>query len=113
MMRPMRIRLESVSVSDLDEALAFYADVLGFVKKTDIPMGDTRWVTVVSPEEPDGTELVLEPNAEHPATKVYKKAIYDEGIPWTAFQVDDIESEYARLRDLGRLVSFAAPAVRQ
>ena len=67
-------------------------------------MGETRFVTVVSPEEPEGTELLLEPNGEHSATKVYKKALYDEGIPLAAFQVDDIASEYTRLQELG--VSF-------
>ena len=97
----MKIKLESVYISDLDKALSFYTDVLGFVKKRDIPMGDTRFVTVVSPEEPDGTELLLEPNGEHPPTKAYKKAIYEEGLPLTAFLVDDIESEYARLREAG------------
>jgi len=97
----MKIKLESVYISDLDKALSFYTDVLGFVKKRDIPMGDTRFVTVVSPEEPDGTELLLEPNGEHPATKAYKKALYEEGLPLTAFLVDDIESEYARLRESG------------
>ncbi len=100
----MKIKLESVYISDLDKALAFYVDVLGFVKKRDIPMGDTRYVTVVSPDEPDGTELLLEPNGEHPATRAYKRAIYDEGVPLTAFLVDSVESEYARLKARG--VSF-------
>jgi len=106
----MKIKLESVFISDLDKALSFYTDVLGFIKKRDIPMGDTRYVTVVSPEEPDGTELLLEPNGEHPATKVYKKALYDEGIPLTAFLVEDIESECARLKGLG--VSFQSEPER-
>lgn len=97
----MRIKLESVFITDIDQALAFYTNVLGFVKKQDIPMGDTRFVTVVSPEEPDGTELILEPNGEHPPTKVYKKALYDEGIPLTAFEVEDIEAEFARLKGEG------------
>ncbi|MBC8243458.1 MAG: VOC family protein [Verrucomicrobia bacterium] len=100
----MRIKLESVFVTDLDHALAFYTGVLGFEKKRDIPMGDTRFVTVVSPDEPDGTELLLEPNGEHPATKTFKKALYKEGIPLTAFLVDDIQAEYARLQEKG--VSF-------
>ena len=103
----MKIKLESVYISDLDKALAFYTNVLGFVKKRDIPMGDTRFVTVVSPDEPHGAELLLEPNGEHPATKTYKQALYGEGLPLTAFAVDDIESEYARLQNLG--VSFRAP----
>lgn len=99
----MRIRLESVYISDsdLDRALAFYTDVLGFVKKKDIPMGGTRLVTVVSPEEPEGSELMLEPNGEHPATKAYKKALYEEGIPLTAFEVDDVGREYERLKQQG------------
>lgn len=106
----MRIRLESVYVSDLDKALAFYTDVLGFVKRRDIPMGDTRFVTVVSPEERDGTELILEPCGEHPATKTFKQAIYAEGIPLTAFLVDDLAREYARLTALG--VRFRGPPKR-
>jgi catechol 2,3-dioxygenase-like lactoylglutathione lyase family enzyme len=97
----MKIRLESVFVSDLDGALAFYTNVLGFVKKRDIPMGETRYVTVVSPDEPDGTELLLEPNGEHPPTKAFKQALYEEGIPLTAFLVDDIAEEYRRLTELG------------
>jgi len=97
----MKIKLESVFVTDLDKALAFYTDKLGFVKKQDIPMGDTRLVTVVSPEDPNGTELMLEPNGEHPATKAFKTALYEEGIPLTAFWVEDIEAEYKRLKDLG------------
>ena len=96
----VRIKLESVFVTDLDKALAFYTGKLGFVKKQDIPMGDTRFVTVVSPEEPNGTELMLEPNGDHPATKVFKKALYEEGIPLTAFWVEDIEAEYNRLKAL-------------
>ena len=100
----MKIKLESVFISDLDQAIAFYTDILGFVKKRDIPMGETRYVTVVSPEEPDGTELILEPNGEHPPTKAFKKSLYEEGIPLTAFQVDDIALEYSRLTELG--VSF-------
>lgn len=104
----MKIKLESISVSDLDRALAFYTDVLGFVKKQDLPASETgagaRFVTVVSPEEPDGTELLLEPSGEHAATKAYKKALFEEGIPFTAFLVDDIDSEYALLKSRG--VSF-------
>ena len=97
----VRIKLESVFVTDLDKALAFYTGKLGFVKKQDIPMGDTRFVTVVSPEEPNGTELMLEPNGEHPATKAFKTALYKEGIPLTAFWVEDIQAEYKRLKELG------------
>jgi len=97
----MKIKLESVFVTDLDAALAFYTGKLGFVKNKDIPMGDTRFVTVVSPEEPDGTELMLEPNGEHPATKAFKAVLYAEGLPLTAFQVDDIQAEYKRLQTAG------------
>ena len=103
---PMKIKLESVSISDVDKALAFYVEVLGFVKKRDMPLGDARLVTVVSADEPDGAELLLEPNGEHPATRTYKRALYDEGIPLTAFLVDNVESEYARLKAQG--VSFRA-----
>ena len=107
----MKIRLESVFISDIDKALAFYTDVLGFIKKKDIPMGETRFVTVVSPDEPDATELMLEPCGEHPATKTFKEAIYNEGIPLTAFLVDDIEEEYRRLKERG--VEFRSPPARQ
>lgn len=98
----MRIRLESVPVTDQDHALRFYTEKLGFVKKHDIPMGHgARYITVVSPEEPDAAELMLEPNGEHPATKAYKQALYAEGIPQTAFEVDDCGAEYKRLKGLG------------
>ena len=107
----MKIRLEIVPISDIVKALAFYTDVLGFIKKQDIPMGETRFVTVVSPDEPDATELMLEPCGEHPATKVFKKAIYDEGLPQTAFLVDDIAAEYQRLTELG--VVFRSAPQRQ
>lgn len=92
----MRIRLNSVLVDDQDKALAFYTDKLGFVKKTDIPMGEHRWITVVSPEERDGTELVLEPLGFEPA-RDYQRALYQAGIPLTAFQVDDVDAEHKRL----------------
>ncbi|MDJ0521749.1 MAG: VOC family protein [Planctomycetota bacterium] len=98
----MRIRLESVFVTDQDHALSFYTEKLGFVKKRDIPMGHgARFLTVVSPEEPDGTELMLEPNGEHAATKAFKEALYAEGLPLTAFLVDDCRAEYERLVELG------------
>jgi catechol 2,3-dioxygenase-like lactoylglutathione lyase family enzyme len=89
-----------VLVENQDEALAFYTGVLGFVKKTDVPAGAFRWLTVVSPDEPEGVELVLEPNA-NPAAKTYQKGIFEQGIPLTAFAVDDIRKEYARLRARG------------
>lgn len=96
----MRINLTSVLVDDQDKALKFYTEVLGFVKKTEIPMGDTRWLTVVSPEDLDGVELVLEPDA-HPAAKPFKKALMEDGIPFTSFAVDDVHKEYERLRSAG------------
>jgi len=96
----MRINLTSVLVDDQDKALRFYTDVLGFVKKTEIPLGESRWLTVVSPDDPDGTELVLEPDA-HPAAKSFKGALAIDGIPYTSFAVDDVAAEFARLGQLG------------
>jgi catechol 2,3-dioxygenase-like lactoylglutathione lyase family enzyme len=96
----MKITLTSVLVDDQDKALAFYTDVLGFRKKTDIPLGEHRWLTVVSPDAPDGVELVLEPD-EHPAAKPFKAALVEDGIPFTSFGVDDVQREYERLRGLG------------
>ena len=96
----MKIKLSSVFVDDQDKALKFYTEVLGFVKKTDIPVGQFKWLTVVSPEEPDGTELLLEPS-DNPAAKTFKKAIFEQGIPLTAFAVEDIQAEYERLKRLG------------
>ena len=97
----MKIKLTSVSIDDYDKALKFYTDVMGFVKKRDIPLGaGARWLTVVSAQEPDGTELLLEPNADYPAMKALKEALVKDGIPFTAFQVDDIQKEYARLKKL-------------
>jgi catechol 2,3-dioxygenase-like lactoylglutathione lyase family enzyme len=96
----MKIGLTSVLVDDQDKALRFYTDVLGFRKKTEIPMGEHRWLTVVSPEAPDGVELVLEPDA-HPAARPFKDALVADGIPYTAFFVDDLAAEFERLRDLG------------
>ncbi|MFZ4664008.1 MAG: VOC family protein [Caldilineaceae bacterium] len=98
----MKIKLTSVSIADYDKALHFYTDILGFVKKHDMPLGDgARWITVVSPEEPNGTELLLEPNADYPAMKALKAALVEDGIPFTAFQVQDIHAEYERLQKLG------------
>ena len=96
----MKITLTSVLVDDQAKALAFYTDVLGFEKKTDVPMGEHRWLTVVSPDAPDGVELVLEPD-EHPAAKPFKAALVEDGIPFTSFGVDDVQREYERLRGLG------------
>ena len=98
----MKIKLSSVSIDDYDKALNFYTDVLGFLKKRDIPLGaGARWITVVSPEEPDGTELLLEPNAEYPAMKALKESLAKDGIPFTAFQVGSVQQEYERMKDLG------------
>ncbi|MFJ4963331.1 Glyoxalase/Bleomycin resistance protein/Dioxygenase superfamily protein [Streptomyces sp. ADI96-02] len=96
----MRIHLSSVFVDDQDKALRFYTDVLGFVKKTEVPLGADRWLTVVSPEDPDGTELLLEPDG-HPAVKPYKTALVQDGIPATSFAVDDVPAEFERLSGLG------------
>lgn len=95
----MRIHLTSVLVDDQDRALRFYTEVLGFVKKTEVPLGEHRWLTVVSPEDPEGTELVLEPDS-HPAARPFKEALLADGIPFTSFAVDDVESEFKRLRGL-------------
>jgi len=97
----MKISLCSISVSDQSHALEFYTEKLGFIKKTDIPMGDARWLTVTSAKDPDGPELVLEPNAEYPAMKALKESLVKDGIPFTAFEVDDIDAEFRRLTDLG------------
>lgn len=96
----MKIVLTSVYVDDQEKALDFYTDVLGFEKKQDVPMGDHRWLTVVSPESPDGPELVLEPDG-HPAARPFKEALMEDGIPFTSFGVEDVSSEYERLTDRG------------
>ncbi|MEU1820413.1 VOC family protein [Streptomyces roseifaciens] len=96
----MKIHLSSVFVDDQEKALRFYTDVLGFVKKHDIPLGADRWLTVVSPEDPDGTELLLEPSG-HPAVQPYKTALVQDGIPVTSFAVDDVQAEFERMRELG------------
>jgi catechol 2,3-dioxygenase-like lactoylglutathione lyase family enzyme len=96
----MRIVITSVLVDDQDKALRFYTEILGFVKKTEIPMGDHRWLTVVSPQDPDGTELLLEPDS-HPAVSPFKEALAADGIPFTSFAVDDVHAEATRLRALG------------
>jgi glyoxylase I family protein len=96
----LKISLSSLLVDDQARALAFYTDVLGFVKKTDFPVGEFRWLTVVSLAAPEGVELVLEPNA-NPAAKAFQAAMFNEGIPLTAFEVDDIQAEFARLKAAG------------
>ncbi len=101
----MKITLTSVFVDDQDKALRFYTEVLGFIKKTDTPVGKYRWLTVVSPEGPSDVELLLEPNA-HPAAKSYQEAIFADGICCTSFTVDDIQSECERLKKLGVVFSM-------
>jgi catechol 2,3-dioxygenase-like lactoylglutathione lyase family enzyme len=96
----MRITVTSVFVDDQERALRFYTDVLGFVKKADIPLGEARWLTVVSPDDPDGTELLLEPS-DHPAVGPFKEALVADGIPATSFAVDDVHAEHRRLSAAG------------
>ena len=96
----MRIHLASIFVDDHDKALRFYTEILGFEKKEEVPIGEHRWLTVVSPGEPNGTELVLEPDA-HPAVKPFKDALVEDAIPFTSFAVESVEAEYERLRSLG------------
>jgi len=102
----VRINLASVLVDDQQKALRFYTEVLGFVKKNDVPLGEHSWLTVVSPEAPDGVELVLEPG-DHPAVAPFKEALVADGIPFTSFAVDDVHTEYERLTALG--VTFTQP----
>lgn len=104
----MRVYVTSVFVDDQQKALDFYTNVLGFQKKNDIPMGEARWLTVVSPEDPDGTELLLEPSG-HPAVGPFKEALVNDGIPFTSFMVQDVQAEFERLSDLG--VSFTQEPV--
>lgn len=96
----MKIQLNSVMVDDQDKALKFYTKVLGFVKKRDIPLGEARWLTVVSPEGPETIELLLEPNS-NPAARTFQQAIFEQGIPLTAFAVDNIQEEYEGMKKLG------------
>lgn len=104
----MRINLTSVFVDDQERALRFYTEVLGFAAKHDVPLGEDRWITVVSPEDPEGTELLLEPSG-HPAVPPYKAALVADGIPAASFAVDDVRAEHARLTGLG--VRFTQPPV--
>ena len=105
----MRIKLTSLMVDDQSKALSFYTDVLGFQKKHDIPVGEYRWITVVSPEGPDDLELALEPNA-NPAGKAFQEAMFGQGIPVAAFETADLAGDYARLR--GRNVAFTREPTR-
>ena len=102
----MKIVVTSVLVDDQDKALRFYTDVLGFEKKQDVSLGEFRWLTVVSPQDPNGTELLLEPDA-HPAAKPFKNALVHDGIPYTSFGVDDVKADFERLS--GRGVRFTQP----
>lgn len=104
----MRIVLSSIFVDDQEKALAFYTTKLGFVKKADIPLGAARWLTVVAPGEPNGTELLLEPDS-HPAVGPFKTALVQDGIPFTSFGVEDVSAEYKRLSSAG--VTFTQPPV--
>ena len=104
----MKIVVTSVLVDDQEKALRFYVDVLGFIKRTDVPMGQFRWLTVVSSEDPDGVELLLEPD-QHPAARPFKRALVDDGIPFTSFGVEDVKAEYDRLLKAG--VHFTQPPV--
>jgi len=102
----MKIVLTSVFVDDQEKALQFYTNVLGFVKKAEVPLGQHRWLTVVSPDDPNGTELLLEPD-EHPAVGPFKRALAEDGIPVASFAVPDVRAEYDRLRAAG--VQFTQP----
>ena len=104
----MKIVVTSVLVDDQEKALRFYTDVLGFIKKNDIPMGQFRWLTVVSPGDANGVELLLEPD-QHPAAKPFKRALVEDGIPFTSFGVEDVQAEYDRLLKAG--VHFTQPPV--
>ena len=96
----MKITVTSIYVDDQAKALAFYTEILGFEKKNDLPLGEHRWLTVVSPQDRGGVELLLEPDA-HPAAKTFKEALVADGIPFTLFAVDDVEAETARLKRHG------------
>lgn len=104
----MKIVLTSILVDDQDKALHFYTNILGFLKKTDLPMGHHRWLTVVDRDQPNGIELLLEPD-EHPAARAFKRALVEDGIPFTSFGVDDVQAEYHRLCQAG--VEFTQPPV--
>jgi catechol 2,3-dioxygenase-like lactoylglutathione lyase family enzyme len=104
----MKIVVTSVFVDDQDKALRFYTEVLGFLKKTEVPMGEFRWLTVVGPGEPNGVELLLEPDA-HPAVGPFKQALVQDGIPYASFAVDDVHAEFKRLSAAG--VRFTQPPV--
>ena len=104
----LKIVVTSVLVDDQEKALRFYTEKLGFIKKSEIPLGEHKWLTVVAPDDPDGVELVLEPDA-HPAAQTFKRALVEDGIPFASFGVADVHAEYERLRDAG--VQFTQPPV--
>ncbi len=104
----VKIVLTSILVDDQQKALKFYTEKLGFVKKNDIPLGEHSWLTVVAPGDPDGVELVLEPDS-HPAAGPFKKALVEDGIPFASFGVQDVREEYERLAAAG--VKFTQPPV--
>lgn len=104
----MKIVVTNVFVDDQDKALQFYTKILGFIKKTEVPLGKHRWLTVVAPDDPDGTELLLEPD-HHPAVGPFKRALMEDGIPYASFAVKDVHAEYERLRSAG--VLFTQPPV--
>ncbi len=104
----MKIVLTSIFVDDQQKALRFYTEKLGFVKKTEVPLGEASWLTVVAPSDPDGPELLLEPDT-HPAVRPFKSALVEDGIPFTSFAVQDVQTEYERLRASG--VEFTQPPV--
>jgi predicted enzyme related to lactoylglutathione lyase len=106
----MKIKLTSIHVEDQDRALRFYTEVLGFVKKTDVAAGDYRWLTVVSPEEPDGTELLLEPN-DNPAAKAYQQALFQQSIPAAMFFTEDVQADYERIKARGAEFTMPPTAV--
>lgn len=102
----MKVHLANVLVDDQEKAHRFYTEVLGFATKVDVPVGEHRWLTVVSPDDPDGVQLLLEPDT-HPAARTFKAALVDDGMPYTSFAVDDVAAEHARLTGLG--VTFTQP----
>jgi predicted enzyme related to lactoylglutathione lyase len=106
----MKIKLTSIHVDDQDRALAFYTDKLGFTKKADVSQGEYRWLTVASPEEPDGPELVLEPN-NNPAAKTYQQALHEQKIPAAIFHTSDLQRDYDRL--VGQGVTFTTPLTKE
>jgi predicted enzyme related to lactoylglutathione lyase len=105
----MRIKLTSIHVDDQEKALRFYTEILGFVKKTDMSADQYRWLTVVSPEEPEGTELVLEPN-DNPAAKTYQQALFEQSIPAAMFFTDDVQADYDRIKARG--AEFTMPPTK-